>query len=132
MCQQEAVAPRRMPVAALMRCAVRQVAGDTAGRQGGPPLGRLNRAAAGAPLLAGYRIYLEGPFSKPADVASLVKAAGATLLSRPPPPRGAAAARRASGLGRTVVLRETDGLSCGTGAIFVTVRVSVERCRSCW
>lgn len=83
------------------------MAGDSAGRRGGPPLGRLNKQAGGAPLLSGYQVFLEGPFAMEADVVALLRAAGAKLLTRPPV--AGASSRRYAPSHTILVLRETDG-----------------------
>ena len=87
----------------------RQVAGEASGQLGGPALGRLNRDAGGAQLLSSYDVFLEDAFADGADVAALLKAAGAKLLSRAPVTGG-------NPQGRTVVVLVDDGMPSQPGA----------------
>ena len=88
----------------------RQVAGDASGQLGGPALGRLNRDAGGAQLLSSYDVFMEGAFADGADVAALLKAAGAKLLSRAPVTGGTTN-------GRTVVVLLDDGVHSQPGDV---------------
>ena len=87
----------------------RQVSGDASGQLGGPALGRLNRDAGGAQLLSSHDVFLEGAFADAADIAVLLKAAGAKLLSRAP--LGGSASQ-----GRTVVVLVDDSMPSQPGA----------------
>ena len=86
------------------------MAGDASGQLGGPALGRCNRTAGGASLLASYDVFLEGAFADAANVAALLKAAGARLLSRAPVAGGGESPPR------TVVVLVDDGTPSQSGA----------------
>ena len=88
---------------------MRQVAGDASGQLGGPALGRLNRDGGGAQLLSSYDVFLEGAFADGADVAALLKAAGARMLSRAP-------VTSSTSKDRTVVVLVDDGNQSQPGA----------------
>ncbi len=98
-------------------CFVRQVAGDASGQLGGPALGRLNREGGGAQLLSSYDVFLEGPFADGADVAALLKAAGAKLLSRAP-------VSGSTSKGRTMAVLVDDGAQSQPGDTHCWIRAN--------
>ena len=98
-----------LPANLVLRTAL-QVAGDATGQLCGPALGRCNRSAGGAPLLAGHDVFLEGAFADGADVAALLQAAGAKVLTRAPVTGGTGPAAR------TVVVLVDDATPSQPGA----------------
>ncbi|GAB4814502.1 hypothetical protein N2152v2_001548 [Parachlorella kessleri] len=61
-----------------------EVARDVNGAEGGPAASRHSRALGLPPLLQDYEIFLAGSYTNKQDIAELLRAAGARVLSRPP------------------------------------------------
>jgi hypothetical protein len=76
---------------------------DESGRVDGPRRGRVAAAAGTTPLLRGYTVQLQGRFAKRAEVAELLKAAGAEALPSSATVSGSKSARE---LLKTFVLCE--------------------------